>query len=193
MNQIKKFIIRLLLGIGIGFALIFVVSAILIFRGSLTIPRAQANPGSTCTVNDDLVVNGSLTVKGDFILPRTKCITSGKDYVYVTVTCPSGYKYIGGYCSLNTQVTDKTRDYNEGDRIFGCDMRVSYSLSVGGVSAGWIGEVRKNYCIAKNDDIPFILDAKGRMCWGSTQGGVEIANEDKDYALCATALCMKVE
>jgi hypothetical protein len=193
MNQIKKFIIRLLLGIGIGFALIFVVSAILIFRGSLTIPRAQANPGSTCTVNDDLVVNGSLTVKRDFILPQTKCITSGKDYVFVTVTCPSGYKYIGGYCSLNTQVTNQTRDYNEGDRVFGCDMRISELVSIRGARARDIGEARRDYCIAKNDEDTFTLDAKGRMCWGSTQDGVEIANNDVDYALCATALCMKVE
>ena len=52
----KKFIIRLLWGVGIGLCLIFVVSSILVLEGKLNFPKVQASPGSTCTVNDDLVV-----------------------------------------------------------------------------------------------------------------------------------------
>jgi len=60
----KKFIIRLLWGVGIGLCLIFVVSSILVLKGKLNFPKVQASPGPACQVTDDLNVTGNLTVGG---------------------------------------------------------------------------------------------------------------------------------
>jgi hypothetical protein len=60
----KKFIIRLLLGIGVAIVLILAFSGILVFKRNLNVPKVQASPGPACTVNDDLRVSGKVGTNG---------------------------------------------------------------------------------------------------------------------------------
>ena len=81
----KKFVIRLLWGVGIGLCLIFVVSSTLVLKGKLNFPKVQASP-ATCTVSDDVVITGYLDVSGVY----RKAGVAG-----VSNTCPAGQTFSG--------------------------------------------------------------------------------------------------
>jgi len=119
----KKFIIRLIWGVGISIVLIFLFSGILIFQKNLNIPKVQASPGPACTVNDDLEVKknllvGCIGIEGGCLdnKDNKKCSSSAKDCLcdsghdIAEVTCPEGTYVIAGGCDSDSG--DKSLSHN---------------------------------------------------------------------------------
>jgi hypothetical protein len=118
MDFIKKFIVRLIWGIGISLVLIFVFSGALIWRNNPKISKVQevqASPGPACTVSDDLEVQktllvGCIGIEGGCLNNKdsVKCSSSakscscdsGKDIA--EVICPDGYYVIAGGCDSDS-------------------------------------------------------------------------------------------
>ena len=96
----KKFIIRLLRGVGIGLCLIFVVSSISVLKGKLNFPKVQASPGPACSVSDDLNVTGNLNVGGIYQKGGTAGISSfcPADQTFSGLTASGGILTSAGSC-----------------------------------------------------------------------------------------------
>lgn len=107
----------------------------MIFQRNLSTPKVEAIPGSTCTVNDDLVVTkildiGCITVFGGCLAdggqkvkcsPNAESCTCDKDKDIATVTCKAGYSVVGGGCESDSHTAGLSHSHPSGTNSWVCN------------------------------------------------------------------------